>query len=469
MATKKDKKKKAEKSERLSARKMVEKQLAGSDYGYLSLPKGVTLYSPKPGRHKLDFLPFIAGEGNPVADKGKTYFERTFYIHRNVGPDNKKEICPKRTANKKCPICEFADKIRNSKSSDDDMIAQAKALRPSERQLFALIDQDQDDKGVQVWDISTFLWGDMLSEEIDDDNNSDEPEGHEFFADGKEGFTVEVKFKEDSFDGRKYVKPSKIIGFEPRDPIDPKILEEVPCLDDMVKPKSYEELKKLFLQEDTGDDEEEEDEDLDEEDEEEDEDESPKSKKSSKTASSKKSSKASDDDEDDDDEEEEEEDDDEEEEPPKSSKGKGKKDSPLKAKDADLSIGDEVTYTGTDKKIKAAGKKGAFEIINVSKDGTSLTLEDQDGNEFKGVGCAEVAKVEEEDDDEEEAPKSSKSSKKSSKAKDDDEDGDDDDDGDEDDDEEDDDSEEEEDEDDDWDDEEEEEAPKSKKKSGKKK
>ena len=76
---------------------------AGASYGYLNLPKGVSVYSPEPGSKnvKLDFLPYIVtDERHPdrneelkVALPDSLWYKRPFKTHRNVGVDNDAVIC----------------------------------------------------------------------------------------------------------------------------------------------------------------------------------------------------------------------------------------------------------------------------------------------------------------------------------------------------------------------------------------
>src|SRR5438128_12162159 len=93
-----------------STKKWVEKQSSGFTSTYLRLPKGTSLYQPKAGSALLDILPYevakgseVAG-GNPHAEKGLLYWERTFHVHRNIGPNSEAFVCLAKTLKKKCPV-----------------------------------------------------------------------------------------------------------------------------------------------------------------------------------------------------------------------------------------------------------------------------------------------------------------------------------------------------------------------------
>ena len=92
-------------------------QKSGSSYGYLNLPKGISVFSPKPDtRVKLDFLPYeVTDKLHPdrdvdkdIAMVGDLWYKRPFKIHRSIGSENDKVICLT-SVKKKCPICEYVE------------------------------------------------------------------------------------------------------------------------------------------------------------------------------------------------------------------------------------------------------------------------------------------------------------------------------------------------------------------------
>lgn len=208
----------------------------------IALPSGVSRFKLDGTKSKrIDIIPYIVGEGNPDADPGQKYISRTFYQHRGIGPDNRAYICLWETYKKRCPICEERNRLRNE-DPDDEM---AKKLKPSKRQLWNVIDVDNPDAGIQIWDVSHFYFGEQLFVAV---QSSDEDEGHKYFADPETGFTLKLTVEQGSSGGKNDLKISRV-DFRPRKKQYGKsIIKEAVCLDELLKPLSYKELKKVFLQ-----------------------------------------------------------------------------------------------------------------------------------------------------------------------------------------------------------------------------
>lgn len=241
MATRKDKK--IEKQRKvLSARKRVEQHEASSGRTTLAVPSGVGFFQVnKAGSYRFDILPFTVGKGNPAADEGEAHFERTYYVHRSVGANNDSFVCPAKTFGKPCPICEYRAKL-TKEGGDEDTI---KSLAPKDRQLWAVWDHADPDKGPKIWDVSFHLFGKFLYEKI---KNADDEDGYEYFPDAEQGLTLKVGAREEKGGGYTFYQCADI-EFKPRkQPIPSEILESVPCLDDLLKEVSYDDLKKIFLQ-----------------------------------------------------------------------------------------------------------------------------------------------------------------------------------------------------------------------------
>lgn len=240
------KRNRTERKNRLSARRRAEEHKSGFDSTSLVLPEGFKLWKiDKAGVKRIDILPFRVGVGNPYADQGELHFERTYWVHRGIGPNNGTYVCPLKTAGKKCPVCEYVAKLKQDKDPSKEVDDMIKALLPKERQLWALVDLAEADKGIQIWDVSYHLFGKQLDDAI---KASDEDEGYEYFADPEDGMTVKVGIDEESFNGMSFYKTVSV-GFKPRvDKYSQDFLDSVPCLDDVVLVPDYDSLEKVFLQ-----------------------------------------------------------------------------------------------------------------------------------------------------------------------------------------------------------------------------
>jgi len=286
MAAKKQKKRKERRSTVEATRKRMDTHSSGFENTVLNIPEGAELFklkSTKPVR--IDILPYEVGSGNKYADEGMLYFERTYYVHRNIGAENGWYVCPKKTAGKRCPICEFIAKHWDDEDFEQDNL---KNMTASQRQLFNVVDVKDPDRKVQIWDISHHFFGKLLDAKI---RNADEDDAYETFADYDEGMTLKLGIEENHYGGRTSYFVNDIEFKIRKNQYEEDILEKVYNLDEMIKILDYDELKKILLQTDDEDDDsnkkskksktaakttskrkEDEDDDLDDEDEKEDED-----------------------------------------------------------------------------------------------------------------------------------------------------------------------------------------------------
>ena len=244
---------------------------AGVSYGYMNLPKGISIYSPTPGtREKFDILPYeITDKKHPDLDPevgldvGELWYKRPFKVHRSIGVDNDTVVCLS-SFGKKCPICEYRRKRVKEGAEKDEL----KGYNSSSRNLYVVIP-----KGIKkleeephIFDMSQYLFQNLLNEELEED------EDYEVFPDLEEGLTLRIRWSEESFAGNKYAEANRIDFLDRTEVYEEAILEEIPNLDKILKELSYDELNAKFLEM-------EEDEDTDGEPFKEEEDEKPKRRK----------------------------------------------------------------------------------------------------------------------------------------------------------------------------------------------
>jgi len=231
---------------RSSAREWAEKQSLGYQAQYLSLPKGVKLFKPKAGLMLLDIIPFIAGKGNPWAEEGVEWWERTYWVHRGIGANNESYLCPRKSSKGRCPICEHRIALVRKSGEDDDAEESIKALAPKQRQLFNIINRKEPDKGIQLFDISYHLFGETLTKRL---ISADEDDNWDNFWMLDDGLTLKVAFSDDSYAGRSFVR-ADTIDFKPRpEQYDAEeMLKEASCLDDCLVELEYPELKKIYFE-----------------------------------------------------------------------------------------------------------------------------------------------------------------------------------------------------------------------------
>lgn len=214
----------------------------GSSYGYLKLPKDVSVFNPEPrSTVLLDFIPYLVTDENHPdkeygVEIGTQWWNRPFSIHRDVGGE--KVVCLT-SVGKRCPICEHRKKRAKEGAGKDEL----DEMKTSRRMLYFVRPKDSkkfDDK-LHVWDMSFKLFHETLAEDLE---NGDV---HEEFPDLEEGYTLEVRFKSSRIgNGKPFAEASKIKEVERDEQYSDDYLNKVPSLDDILHIRSYAELERLF-------------------------------------------------------------------------------------------------------------------------------------------------------------------------------------------------------------------------------
>ena len=252
-------KKKKESSFRGKVNKDSQRQSKnGTSYGYLTLPKGVSIYAPTPGeKESIDIIPYTVSDTkhpdhdteSGIATKGDLWYKRPFKTHRQVGADSDTVVCLT-SFGKKCPICEYRQK-RSKEGADKDEL---KAFNTSQRNLYLVIPKGvkKREEEIHIFDMSQFLFQNLLNEEIEENDD------YEVFPDLECGLTLAIRWGEETFAGNKYAEANRIDFKERKEAYDESILEDTPDLDKILKQLSYDELHAKFFEIDHEEDTEEE-------------------------------------------------------------------------------------------------------------------------------------------------------------------------------------------------------------------
>ena len=250
-------------SMREKMRKQLEQRLKedqerrdSSGFGFFKEGTGAQFWKPEGGDHLVDIIPFMAGPDHPTVAEGDTAISLRVAVHYGIGPtEDRSVICPretflKDTPRRNCPICEHRMQLK-SEGADDDVW---KSLFPKKRGIYNIVCWDsarEEDKGVQVWDVSEFYFQkhlDTLSKgprrpgrEVEPFISYASPE-----EDGKSvAFTINPPRSRNDF--------AEYIGhrFEGRDyTIEDDILEQAHQLDQLVAFLSYDEIYREYWGED---------------------------------------------------------------------------------------------------------------------------------------------------------------------------------------------------------------------------
>jgi hypothetical protein len=240
-----------EREERSSYGRRAATHTSGFERTAFKVPDGYgTFKIEAAGVKRIDIVNYRVGKGNPCADEGTLHPERTYFIHRGVGPSGDSYVCLAKTLNKPCPICEYTARLAKQAGTDPQVI---KDLAPKERQLWWVMDLADAAKGWQLWEVSFHLFGKLLDKRV---RERDPDEDYDLFSSATKGFTLKVGVTEKKLPGTSYYEV-ETIDFKARsEPYDKALYDQLPCLDDLVIITPYEKLKAIFLQTPEGDDEE---------------------------------------------------------------------------------------------------------------------------------------------------------------------------------------------------------------------
>ena len=184
-----------------------------------NIPRDMEFFKPKmgkgnKGKNRISIIPYkVTIDNHPFQTAGELWHECTYWQHKvGSGTDSKKFICLAKTAqaeDKKCPICEYRA-LLIKKGEDPEL---AEELKPKQRQLFNLLDHDEEHKGIQLFEISPYQFGFMLD---DEDRAQSADFDDKFYGDPDDGLIVVARFDAGSFSGHTFPEIARI-DFEERD------------------------------------------------------------------------------------------------------------------------------------------------------------------------------------------------------------------------------------------------------------
>ena len=214
-----------------------------------NIPQDIEFFKPKAGPGKkgmnqFSIVPYITSiENHPFQEPGEPWPECTYWQHViGTAGDQKRFICPAKTEqseSRKCPICEYRSALIKS-GQDPDL---ADELKPKQRQIFNILDHNDEDKGIQLFEISPYMFGFALD---DEDKAQAEDFDDKYYGDFEDGLSIKARFSESSFGGKKFAEIARI-DFEERDDLpEGMVTEEAVDLDAALKILDYDEIHKQF-------------------------------------------------------------------------------------------------------------------------------------------------------------------------------------------------------------------------------
>lgn len=220
--------------------------------------KIVNQFSPKykPEENAIDIIPFIttqpwykklrtpSGRDNGL-DTGCLEYKLQVPIHKNIGINGDMFLCLREAFGDACALCD--EMFSAYQTGDKD---KAYDLKPSWRTFYNVYDYDDPDKGIQIFDISYYLFESTTKNDPQRANLIDammlDDSGPVPFFDLTEGKIIIAKFKKKTF-GKNEFPEIDDIQFEDRsEPYDESILSKVFPLDSMLVISTNEEMKNAY-------------------------------------------------------------------------------------------------------------------------------------------------------------------------------------------------------------------------------
>jgi hypothetical protein len=205
--------------------------------------KGFDFYKVETKRTKFRFVPYIVGKGNPFADEGTAYYERTF--HGTYIPDasgnRKMVVCPDRLADtdpRKDANNPIRDIMRKAWDSGDEDLG--RSLKQAERQVFLIrdvSDTSKDKKKVYLWEVAHNNFGKLLDETLDEDENK---KYRNFW--NPDGYIVKIKWTEKKMGKNTYFEAADIEFEKAEHEIPEHVWTKMPCLDDLLNVPTQKQL-----------------------------------------------------------------------------------------------------------------------------------------------------------------------------------------------------------------------------------
>lgn len=119
--------------------------LSGNNKGGEAKTK-INFWKPSLGTHDIRFVPLMDGAGNPLS---QPFYEVTYYDNKDLG--ERRFVSPGQYGSPD-PLKEVAMELAKDKSREAWLVR--RKLTPRERYYSAILVRGEEEKGVQVWEIS---------------------------------------------------------------------------------------------------------------------------------------------------------------------------------------------------------------------------------------------------------------------------------------------------------------------------
>jgi len=206
------------------------------------LGKEPVFYKPKEGWNKIIIVPFIISSKKHPGVVRKKYeigdldYFLDIFVHRRIGLGKDDIVCPQATFGKPCPICQLAEQKKQ-----EGLKEEYQRLKPTRRVLYNVIDLKDLDAGLQIFEVSYFLFEKELvsaSKNYYDDGEIVN------FADPEEGSIIKFRAENETFKrtGKDYLVYKNFSFLERQETIDDDLIAEAVAFDKYLNVLDYDEI-----------------------------------------------------------------------------------------------------------------------------------------------------------------------------------------------------------------------------------
>lgn len=191
--------------------------------------------------HIMDIIPFIAGNNMPEFMKvkeGKPAYYLDIYVHQSIGPTKTWIVCPNKSYNEACPICEHINELEKEGKEWEDFAE----IAPKRRCVYNIINlttPKEEKKGIQIYE-SSHKYSEKLIQ-----NAAKNPRGGGSvpFSHPDKDVGQSISFSVDS-DKFRTVSGHRLV--QRTEDISDEILENAHILDQIIVRLSYKEIERIF-------------------------------------------------------------------------------------------------------------------------------------------------------------------------------------------------------------------------------
>ena len=226
-----------------------------SVFNWGALEGDVKFFEPKEGKNQINIIPFeVRTKNHPLVRTGEMEigdldYVMDVYIHRFIGPNGVDVLCPKKTYNKPCPICDYMDELKTKGKKEE-----REKLYPQRRFFYNVVDVKNPGKGIQVFEASyKFFEKKLIGAARDEDNMTGGTPVE--FAHPDNGKVIQFRGESDKYtspEGKSYeFLTYESFRFLDRDePVTDDQLESAVSFDELLKVMSAEDIEKVMWGED---------------------------------------------------------------------------------------------------------------------------------------------------------------------------------------------------------------------------